>query len=339
MSEALWIASSGVGAWILTRWVRQWALSRALMDIPNGRSSHVVPTPRGGGLAIVAVVLITATALGVFGILDRRAAIALVGGGLMVAGVGFRDDWSHLRARVRVTVHFAAAAWAVAWLGGLPALDWGGGVARMGTAGAVLAVVGVVWCINLYNFMDGIDGIAGTEALVAGTIGGLLLWSAGAGGLALCAAAVAASSAGFLAWNWQPARIFMGDVGSGFLGFVFAVLALASERSGAVPLLVWILLAGVFVFDASVTLLRRILRGARPYEAHRSHAYQRLVQSGWTHARVCVTLLALNALLAGLAVVGASQRGYLLEALGAGILLLTIAYVAAERVRPMDAAG
>ncbi len=167
--------------------------------------------------------------------------------------------------------------------------------------------------------------------------GALLLLAVGESGLAAAALAVTAASAGFLAWNWAPARIFMGDVGSYFLGFTFAVLAVASERAEAVPLLAWMILLGVFVFDATATLLRRLRRGERFHEAHRSHAYQRAARVREHHARVSGAVVALNLVLAALAVVGTLRPRWLLPAVGVGLLILAAAYVAVERRWPMAA--
>ncbi|MDQ6959827.1 MAG: hypothetical protein Q9M27_02270, partial [Mariprofundaceae bacterium] len=167
----------------------------------------------------------------------------------------------------------------------------------LGWFGNVLAALGIVWLINLYNFMDGIDGLAGGEAVTVAVGGAILLGLGGAMDLALVALLLAAASGGFLIWNWPPARIFMGDVGSGFLGYVFAIIALASEKAGAVPAIVWVVLLAIFIFDATYTLMWRVLNGERWYAAHRSHAYQRLVQGGWSHLRVTNTLLCINILI------------------------------------------
>jgi Fuc2NAc and GlcNAc transferase len=240
-------------------------------------------------------------------------------------------------AKARAAVHFAAAAWALGWLGGLPALRYGAGSVPLGIAGAVLAAFGIVWSTNLYNFMDGIDGIAGAEAVTCGLFGGLLLGATGERGLAAAAFALAAASAGFLAWNWHPARIFMGDAGSYFLGFTFAVLAVASERAGAVPLLAWMVLLGVFVFDATATLVRRARRGERWHEAHRSHAYQRAAPTRAHHPRVSGAVAGVNLALASLAGLGTLHPAWLLAAVGAAALLLAALYLAVERRRPMYA--
>lgn len=160
----------------------------------------------------------------------------------------------------------------------------------------VLAVIAIVWMINLYNFMDGIDGIAGTEAITISGAAAIFLWVQNSGLVAVCLLILAAVL-GFLIWNWPPAKIFMGDVGSGFLGFVIAVLAIWSENSGAAPLLIWLLLLGVFIVDATVTLVKRMTRGEKLYEAHRSHVYQLAVQAGYSHKQVTLTILLINMML------------------------------------------
>ncbi|HEX6751193.1 MAG TPA: hypothetical protein VF092_28140, partial [Longimicrobium sp.] len=175
------------------------------------------------------------------------------------------------------------------------------------------------------------------EAVSAGVAAAGLLYLLGAPGLAAAALLLAAASAGFLAWNWQPARIFMGDVGSGTVGYLFAVLALASEKARALPLLAWVILLGVFVFDATATLVRRLLRGERVYEAHRSHAYQRATQAGFSHAQVSGRVIVLNLLLAVLAGAAAVEPRLLLPAFAAALLLTVVVYRAVERRRPFPA--
>lgn len=327
-------------AYCLTGVVRQYALRRGILDVPNARSSHVVVTPRGGGLAIVVVMMGTIVLLALRGIISGEVAAAICGGGLIVAGVGWLDDRRGLPATLRAAAHLAAALWALFWLGGLPSLNLGVTMLRLGWVGSVLGTVGVVWLVNLYNFMDGIDGLAGTEAItVAGTaallIGGMRVGllpnsgtpaaTEGAVGLGLVSLLLASSAAGFLVWNWPPARIFMGDVGSGFLGFTFGVLAVASENSGALPLLVWILLLGVFVVDATATLLRRMRRGERWTEAHRTHAYQLAVQAGRTHKQVTLAVLGINIALGAAATLACAwPRSLLLVALIAATALIVL---------------
>jgi Fuc2NAc and GlcNAc transferase len=285
---------AGALSWALTGIIRNYAVSRGMVDVPNERSSHAVITPRGGGLAIVITFLGGAAALATLGVLPAHLMIALGGGGLLIAGVGWLDDRKGLSAVSRAVVHLAAAVWAICWLGGLPWLDLGFTRLPLHLIGALLAVIGVVWLVNLFNFMDGIDGIAGVETISVCVMAGAWAAFSGASGLAMACLLLALTTAGFLVWNWPPAKIFMGDVGSGFLGYTLVVLAISSEKMHAAPLFVWIVLLGVFLIDATATLIRRISRGERWYEAHRTHAYQYAVQAGFTHQQVTLAVLGLN---------------------------------------------
>lgn len=334
MSAAVLVGAAFLGSLLLTGAVRRYAV-RILLDVPNERSSHERPTPRGGGLAIAVAFLGAAAVAGALALVPGSLAWGLAAGGAVVALTGWIDDHRNLSARVRFPVQVAAAAGAVAAVGGLPSLSWGGGAVSLGPGGFVLGVVGVVWSLNLFNFMDGIDGIAAGEALSLGLWGGFLLVAAGDPALAVLAFAAAAAAAGFLPWNWAPARIFMGDVGSSLLGFAVAVLALASENRGAVPLLAWAILYALFIVDATATLVRRALRRERVHEAHRLHAYQRLVRAGWPHGRVSAAVLALNAVLAALAGAAVLHPPFLVLALALALALAGMAYAAVERVAPM----
>jgi Fuc2NAc and GlcNAc transferase len=280
---------------VLTGVVRRVALASGLVDLPNLRSSHTRATARGGGLSVVLTTTAGVVALAVNGILSKPLLISLVIGGGAVALVGFLDDRYSVRPVVRFAVHVGAAVWALIWLGGLPPLLIGDHLIKLGAAGYIIAVLGIVWALNLFNFMDGIDGIAATEAVfitlaaaLAGLIGG---W---APEIPAAAWVLGFASAGFLCWNWPPARVFLGDVGSGYLGYLIAVLALASARTNPAALWVWLILGGVFFIDATVTLCRRLLRGERVFEAHRSHAYQWLARRWGSHGRVTATVTAVN---------------------------------------------
>jgi Fuc2NAc and GlcNAc transferase len=281
---------------ILTGMVRRFALAHGVMDIPNERSSHTTATPRGGGLSIVLACTVCLIGFALLGLTSSRLAIGLVVGGGSVAAIGFLDDRRPLPAGLRLAVHVAAAAWAVAWLGGLPAIRVGNLLLSAGWCGSVLAVLGIVWTLNLFNFMDGIDGIAASEAVFVAGAAVLLSLHVTPFDVAPVAAVCGAAAAGFLLWNWPPAKIFMGDVGSGYLGYVLAILAMAATISDPVAVWVWLILGGAFFVDATVTLARRTIRGDRLHEAHRSHAYQWLARRWGGHLPVTVTLLALNVL-------------------------------------------
>ncbi len=273
--------------------MRQYALRREIIDHPNARSSHEVSTPRGGGVAIVATFLTGLVFLRVSGQIPQHLFLALFPSGLMVAAVGFWDDHGHLPARVRLIVHFAVASWALFWLDGVGPLDLGFACLEWGWLGNVVAVVALVWLLNLYNFMDGIDGIAGTEALFV-SLAAMLLGGFSSPVLFSLLGLLGASCAGFLVLNWPPAKIFMGDAGSGFLGFALGAMALAAENDDALSVWAWVILLGVFIVDATVTLMRRLVRGERVYEPHRSHAYQWVCRRLGSHLRVTLGVLAIN---------------------------------------------
>ena len=276
-------------AWLGTGWVLRYAHARDLLDHPNERSSHTAPTPRGGGLAIVCAFLAGLVVLYALGRVNGMLLAALGGGGFAVAAVGFADDHRELSPRVRLLVHFLAAAWALYWLCGMPPLAVGGGVVLDGPIWTLAGTVALVWLLNLYNFMDGIDAIAGAEAvcvaLGAAVLGGSMAW-----------VLLAAAAGGFLLLNWPPARIFMGDVGSGFLGFALGVLAVDAAAWELVPLASSAILLGVFLVDATVTLFRRWLRRERLSQAHRSHAYQRAARRFGGHQPVVLAVVAINLL-------------------------------------------
>jgi Fuc2NAc and GlcNAc transferase len=270
-----WLAVAVVGiSFALTYWLRRYALHKSLLDIPNGRSSHSVPTPRGGGVAIVVSYLAALVFLFVDDALSTPLFLALLGSGLVIAALGFLDDHGHVAARWRLLGHFIAAVWALIWLGGLPPVAMFGSVLDIGWLGHVLAVFYLVWLLNLYNFMDGIDGIASVEAVCVCLSAALIYALSGFYELIWLPLLLVAAVLGFLFWNFPPARIFMGDAGSGFLGIILGVLSLQAAWISSQFLWSWLILLGVFIVDATVTLIRRLVRGDKVYEAHRSHAYQ-----------------------------------------------------------------
>jgi Fuc2NAc and GlcNAc transferase len=281
---------------LVTGFMRRFALRQRLLDIPNERSSHVAPTPRGGGVAVVASFCAAILALSFIEPLDARLLSALLLGGGLIAAVGFLDDRKPLPARVRFPVHVLAALLAVTLVGGIPEralANWG---LHGPLIGSILGVLALIWATNLFNFMDGIDGIAAGEAVFIAGAGACFLWQSGDAALMFVMFSLAAASLGFLSWNWPPARIFMGDVGSGYLGFMLAALGIAASRRSAVPAEVWAILGGVFLVDSTVTLVRRVTRGDRWFEAHRTHAYQHLALRWKAHMPVTVLVLLIDVL-------------------------------------------
>jgi UDP-N-acetylmuramyl pentapeptide phosphotransferase/UDP-N-acetylglucosamine-1-phosphate transferase len=268
----------------LTQWLCKTDSRFHLLDHPNERSLHTRPTPRTGGLAMVMAIVVS---WGVATYMDGGSrAMTLLLAALIVAGISLLDDYFSVSTGLRFGVHLSAGAMMV-WSGfGLPdgifaEFGWEIG----GTVGAVLAVLYIVWMLNLYNFMDGMDGFAGGMAVFG--FGGLALAGllSGRADFAIANGTIAAAAGGFLVFNFPPARIFMGDVGSSFLGTLAAGSSLWGANSGVLPFWVALLLFSPFIVDATFTLIRRAFRGERVWEAHRTHIYQRLVCAGWGHRK------------------------------------------------------
>ena len=262
----------------LTYLIRRYALAKSLIDIPNARSSHSIPTPRGGGLSVVIVGLSCLIYLVVvfFPLIGLLPALLGIFACLCVAGIGFWDDHNHIPARWRLLVHFGASALALLnlSLAKLPMLSFLGVQIDNHWLLGILYLFGLVWLLNLYNFMDGIDGIASVEAITVALSAAALLFMRGEGNAFFFLLLLFSSSiAGFLVWNFPHAKIFMGDACSGFLGFSLGLFALVTSTD-FINLWSWLILLGVFITDATVTLIRRILNKEIWYEAHSSHAYQ-----------------------------------------------------------------
>lgn len=339
---AAWCGAGGLLAAAVTYAVIHWAGRLGVIDQPNARSSHKRPTPRGGGMGIVAAGLLAVAALVAIGAAPPAGSGWVLLGAIVVAAVSAVDDVSSMSPRLRLLVHFAAAATAVVATGPARVVDLGSlGSLDFGPAGWAPAIVWIVGMTNAFNFMDGIDGIAGVTAVTAlGVLaGGFAV--AGDPFVALMAAAIAAASAGFLVWNWQPARIFMGDVGSAFLGYTIAVLPLLASpdsRRWLLPLMGFVMWP--FLFDTVYTLVRRLSKRENVFEAHRSHLYQRLVIAGWSHASVATLYGALSLVTGAAALVAraAPELGQLAEFIAVGTViagaigLVTLVQVSEARV-------
>lgn len=274
-----------VMALVLTGLVRRYALARAVLDRPNARSLHTSPVPRGGGLALVPPVLLVALGEVLMRGEGWRPTLVFAGGAALLALLGWSDDRQPQSARGRFITQFLVLGYCLYAL-------WWAAPSPFGP-GCLLVLPLMVWFVNLYNFMDGSNGLAGSQALAGGLGIALLASLEGMPGIAMTGVALAGASAGFLYWNWSPARIFMGDVGSYFLGGAFALLVLRAGLAGSEPW-PWLLLFVPFVTDATATLLWRMARRERWWQAHREHAYQGLILRGWSHQRVALWCLALN---------------------------------------------
>ncbi|PBJ23090.1 putative undecaprenyl-phosphate N-acetylglucosaminyl 1-phosphate transferase [Pseudomonas sp. ACN8] len=281
---------------LLTAVLRRYALHRSIIDIPNARSSHSIPTPRGGGVAIVLAFLFCLIFMASADLQPIAQLIAMIGSGALVAVIGFMDDHGHIAARWRLLGHFVASAWVMFWMGGLPALNFFGFSLDLGWFGGALAAIYLVWMLNLYNFMDGIDGLASLEAIVACLAMSVIYYLAGQEAMIWVPLILMMTVAGFLYWNFPPARIFMGDAGSGFLGIVLGALSIQAAWAGSEYFFAWLIMLGVFVVDATVTLIRRLVRGDKVYEAHRSHGYQYASRHFGGHFPVTVGVSLINLL-------------------------------------------
>lgn len=273
---------------LLTYLIRIYALKKSLLATVNERSSHTTPTPHGGGIAIALSWFIGLIYLFTCKVLEPSLFYALMCGSVLSL-VSYFDDLYELSPRLRLLVQALVSLAGIYALGGLSRIDFGFWVLENPLLTNAFAFFGIMWFINLYNFLDGIDGYAGSEAIFLAIAGWLLF---GGEHFVLLIASVA----GFLVWNWHKAKIFMGDVGSTLLGYTVAIFALYYQNNG-VSLFVWVILFGLFWFDATLTLFRRYQNHEKLSQAHRKHAYQRLVQSGMPHDRVVFFAMGINLIL------------------------------------------
>lgn len=300
---------------------------RKILDHPNERSSHSQPTPRGGGLAVTGSVLLAWLLLARAGLVSPGVVWISLAAGLLAA-VSWVDDLRGLSPMLRLLAQAAAVAIGVSALPNMPNLR-----PPSAEGAAYLVVVGItwIWWINLFNFMDGIDGIAGSEAAAIGA--GVLLFAAiGAGvdrELGLLASAVIGAAIGFLVWNWSPARVFLGDVGSAPLGYLlgFLLLSLAVRGHWKIALI----LPLYFLADATITLAGRLVRGERVWQAHREHFYQRAVRRGLGHAAAVKRVIAADILLIGCGWAAENGWGAVSLAAGAAVVGVLLAVLAQAR--------
>ncbi len=286
-----------LGSALLTGLIRLAAQRVQILDIPVSRSAHVQPVPVGGGISIVVCVVITLVYYYGNGQIPANEMAALLSA-LIIAAIGIVDDIKQLNVQWRIPTQFLTSIFVLYYLGDVPAVDFGFFMFPESLLLNMFAVFALVWLMNLFNFMDGIDGIAGSE-LIAVNLLTLLIVMNSDDVLSLLSISLAAATGGFLLWNWAPAKIFMGDVGSSFIGFILGVMALLSMLHGSMTVWTWVLLLGVFIVDATLTLATRFRRGQRWYEGHASHAYQNAARHYKSHAKVTITVILINLLWLG----------------------------------------
>jgi Fuc2NAc and GlcNAc transferase len=263
----------------------KYAVAKQMYDIPNARSSHKATTPRGGGVGFVLVFLISLISLMQFKLIEFRGQNLILLALFIVVSIGFFDDKYNLSAGRRISWQIIAAITAVFavrdFLDFIYLID-------------ALIVIYMVWMLNLYNFMDGIDGLASIEAISSAFGASLIFYVTGHAELSIIPLILGFATLGFFYWNFPKAKIFMGDVGSGFLGFVFSVLSIQALSVNTQLFCCWIVLLGVFIVDSSLTLLNRLINGEKIYIAHCNHAYQHAAKIYKSHIPVTVSTLIIN---------------------------------------------
>ncbi|MDD2358068.1 MAG: glycosyltransferase family 4 protein [Thiovulaceae bacterium] len=275
-----------ISSFLLTYLIKNYAIKKSLVARVNERSSHTVATPHGGGVAIAITWFSGLIYLHVSSQIDTILFYVLMVG-IVISVVSYLDDLFELSPKLRLLTQSGVALGGLYLIGGLHIINLGVFSIENQLLTNLFAFFLIVWFINLYNFLDGIDAYAGSEAIFLSLAGFLLF-----GGAHFLVLAVAVL--GFLVWNWQRAKIFMGDVGSTLLGYNIAIFTLYYANEASVNLWIWITLFGVFWFDATLTLLRRFKNKEKLSQAHRKHAYQRLTQSGWSHQKVVLFSILLN---------------------------------------------
>ena len=262
------------------------------MDIPNERSSHFIPTPRGGGLAIVIAWYSGITVLFFSNRIESDLYLALMSG-LLLAVISLIDDIFTLKPGIRLLTQSATAIIAFLFLHGIDQVDLSVFSIKSVYILYPVSIIGMVWFINLFNFLDGIDGYASTEAIMISLV--MYLFT----GNIVCFILIS-SVLGFLIWNWPKAKIFMGDIGSTQLGFILIILGIYFHNRSELSILQWMMLSSLFWFDATLTLFRRWRNKENVTVAHRKHAYQRAVQSGLTHQQTILLSILVNIIIIGL---------------------------------------
>jgi Fuc2NAc and GlcNAc transferase len=293
MPQPVFLAVFLFASILLTGLYRQLALRARILDVPVSRSAHSSPVPLGGGVVLVFLFLLGVSHYVIAGLLPFAVGMAMLGA-LAVGFVGLLDDISELKISVRIVLQVLAALWSLSWLGGVPAIGVLGWAFGPSLGLNIVGGIALVWLLNLYNFMDGIDGIAGIELVFVNAMSLILVINSGEDGVALLSQLLMVLALGFLVWNWAPAKIFMGDVGSSFIGFTLGLIAIMSLQQQTMTVWTWVILLGVFITDATVTLVRRCIAGEKWYLGHACHAYQKAAKRFNSHGKVSIVITGIN---------------------------------------------
>jgi UDP-N-acetylmuramyl pentapeptide phosphotransferase/UDP-N-acetylglucosamine-1-phosphate transferase len=292
--------------------VRLIAVKMKIYDIPVERSSHTIPTPRGGGIALVISWYIGIIYEHLFWNSMPSNLFYSFLSGLIIVIIGLIDDIWSVNPKIKIIFQVIASLLALYFLGGLQKLDMGFLIFENKYILSLIALIGIVWAINLFNFSDGIDGYLGSEVAFISIAIGILYTNS----MVLLLGSV---TLGFLVWNWQKAKIFIGDVGSTLLGFNVAIFAIYYQNSNKTSILIWIMLSSVFWFDATLTLFRRFRNKENLSVAHRKHAYQRITQAGFSHQKTVIYSILINIIIFFFAWLSIEFSEYIL-----GFLLMVI---------------
>jgi UDP-N-acetylmuramyl pentapeptide phosphotransferase/UDP-N-acetylglucosamine-1-phosphate transferase len=308
-------------SFILTFVIRKLAITISIVDVPSERSSHKNPTPKGGGLAVAVVWFTGLLYFYLTKNIDERLFFSFLPGILLVV-IGIIDDIVAIRPLYRLIFQFIVSSIAVFILGGLEKLDLGFYVIENRTVLTILALLGTIWFINLFNFLDGIDGYIGMEVVFIMS-SAVFLFNDSIAPLLL------AATLGFLIWNWQPAKIFLGDVGSTLLGFNIAIFSIYYQNSSGSSLLVWLMLSSLFWFDATLTLYRRYRHKEPLIIPHRKHAFHRIVKAGFSHQKTVLLGFVINIVILLLTYLSVRFRDLMVPLFVLNILLL---YLVTRRI-------
>ncbi len=280
---------------VFTGIARRYSLKNKIIDIPNERSSHEIATPRGGGVSLACITICSILLGYIFDLLAQDDFLALFFSLTAVASIGWLDDKGDISSYWRFIIYSIAALWSLCWVGVLENIRLGDLIIDISFSFSIIITwLGIVWLTNLYNFMDGTDGLAAMQAILASSLGFILLLLQKEQGYALICLCLASASAGFIYWNWPTAKIFMGDIGSCMIGAFFAIFSIITDKSDIMPVSLWCMLLSLFICDATFTLIKRIIFGEKWYQAHKIHAYQLLVQMGMSHKTLLLNFILIN---------------------------------------------
>ena len=282
---------------IITAYIRNFSIKNNLFDIPNDRSAHKIPVPNLGGIAIIIPLIFLIVTLFSQEMIGDEIGISMIIGLSLIAIVGLVDDCKNLSAFTRITIYIIASGASLYLIDGVKSISINEYNYYLGGVGYCLGVLFLVWLTNLYNFMDGVDGFAAIETICVSIFCCFLFYSLDNVPFLIIMLCLASTTVGFLYWNFAPAKIFMGDIGSCSIGFFFGLLAVYTGVNGIISISVWLVLLAPFISDATFTLVSRIFNSERWYVAHKSHAYQKLHQLGLSHKQLSLNLFIVNILL------------------------------------------